>query len=352
VLVSTVKSVLVAILFFGVGRRSFSVRSEPLYIRTYQEARIVIRNMVAVTNGKGGVLKTSLVANLAGAAALSGWDVLAIDLDPQGNLARDFGYADDSDQGAAMANAVIHGAPIEPMREVRPRLDVIAGGERLEDLTSELDRQALKGNQGLLLGAIENVIAPISDRYNLILVDTPPGEALLQRAVAHASHFALVPTQPDDASIDGLNRVAIRMLEAHATNPDYDLLGVVLGPMVKSGKKLKAETEQELEKLLQGKWPIFESTIRLAQRAAVDCRREGKLAHEYEQIAEAWKAGKSISERIKDRKAGKNVKAYSSAAGGLAEDYQLLADEILSEFTRRLAEPSSGAAPILQGVTA
>jgi len=296
--------------------------------------------------------KTTTTINLAAALTQLGQTVLLIDLDPQGNLARDFGYADASDQGAAMASAVIHGVPIEPMREVRPRLDVIAGGERLEDLTSELDRQALKGNQGLLLGAIENVIAPISDRYNLILVDTPPGEALLQKAVAHASHFALVPTQPDDASIDGLNRVAIRMLEAHATNPDYDLLGVVLGPMVKSGKKLKAETEAELEKLLQGKWPIFESTIRLAQRAAVDCRREGKLAHEYEEIAEAWKAGKSISERIKDRKAGKTVKAYSSAAGGLAEDYQMLANEVLSEFTRRLADSPAGVAPVLEGVLA
>ena len=138
------------------------------------------------------------------------------------------------------------------------------------------------------------------------------------------------------------------MLEAHATNPDYDLLGVVLGPLVKSGKRLKAETEEELEKLLHGKWPIFESTIRLAQRAAVDCRREGKLAHEYEQVAEEWKAGKSIAERILDRKSGKAVKAYSSAAGGLAEDYQRLAEEVLSEFTQRLSEEPQGSAQILK----
>jgi len=310
----------------------------------------VIENMVAVTNGKGGVLKTSLVANLAGAAALSGWDVLVIDLDPQGNIARDFGYVEDSDHGASMADAVVRGSAVEPMRNVRPSLDVIGGGERLEDLTSELDRRALRGNQDSLLGAIEAVIAPIADRYNLILVDTPPGEALLQRAVANTAHFALVPTQPDDASIDGLNRVALRMLEAHSTNPDYDLLGVVLGPMVKSGNKLKAETEQELETLLKGKWPIFESTIRFAQRAAVDCRREGKLAYEYEKIAEEWKAGKSISQRIKERKSGKA--AYSSAAGGLAQDYQSLAEEVLAEFVRRLADSPVGAAPVLAGALA
>ncbi|MHB1599786.1 MAG: ParA family protein [Acidimicrobiales bacterium] len=52
----------------------------------------VLDNVLLVTNGKGGVGKTSLVANLTGLAATAGWSVLAADLDPQGNLARDLGY--------------------------------------------------------------------------------------------------------------------------------------------------------------------------------------------------------------------------------------------------------------------
>ncbi len=63
----------------------------------------MIPNSILVLNGKGGVGKTSLTANLAGLAALSGWRVLAVDLDPQGNLGRDLGYLGDADDGQTLA---------------------------------------------------------------------------------------------------------------------------------------------------------------------------------------------------------------------------------------------------------
>ena len=62
----------------------------------------MLDNVLLVTNGKGGVGKTSLVANLAGLAVKAGWSVLAVDLDPQGNLARDLGYVDRSDGGQGL----------------------------------------------------------------------------------------------------------------------------------------------------------------------------------------------------------------------------------------------------------
>ena len=61
----------------------------------------MIPNSIVITNGKGGVGKTSLVANVAGLAAASGWRVLVIDADPQGNLARDLGVLDIADDGGA-----------------------------------------------------------------------------------------------------------------------------------------------------------------------------------------------------------------------------------------------------------
>ena len=80
----------------------------------------------------------------------------------------------------------------------------------------------------------------------------------------------------------------------------------------------------------------------------MDCRREGRLAYEYEQVAVEWRAGTSIGERIKGRQEGKPAAAYSSAAGGLAEDYQQLGEEVLAEFGRRVAEASDGRARVLE----
>jgi hypothetical protein len=62
----------------------------------------MLANCLAVTNAKGGVGKTSITANVAAAAALGGWRTLAVDLDAQGNLARDLGYRERSDEGRAL----------------------------------------------------------------------------------------------------------------------------------------------------------------------------------------------------------------------------------------------------------
>ena len=62
----------------------------------------MIPNSILTINGKGGVGKTSLVANIAGLTAASGWRVLAIDTDPQGNLARDLGVLPQADRGASV----------------------------------------------------------------------------------------------------------------------------------------------------------------------------------------------------------------------------------------------------------
>src|SRR5206468_10346854 len=95
----------------------------------------VIPGCVMVSNGKGGVLKTSLTANVAGLSAASGWRVLAVDLDPQGNLASDLGMLDASDGGEGLLRAVAEQAPLEPLRDVRPGLDLVAGGPRTAELT-------------------------------------------------------------------------------------------------------------------------------------------------------------------------------------------------------------------------
>ena len=299
----------------------------------------MLENVVAVTNGKGGVLKTSITANVAGVAAAGGWSVLVVDTDPQGNLARDLGTMDRTDHGAALVDAVMNSAELIPV-PVRERLDWIPGGERLEDLVAELNRRALAGRFSTVLTSLEDVLAPLASTYDLILIDTPPGDAMLQRCTAEAARFALVPTAPDEASIDGLNKVAARMIEARQTNPQYDLLGVVLAPVPAGASRVRDETRAKLAAELGEQWPVFESTIRFAQRAAIDCRADGRLAIEYEQVAARMKADVSVAQRIRDRKAGREVKDFSTAAGGLAGDYEALTNEVLAEFARRRDERS------------
>jgi len=98
---------------------------------------------IAIANGKGGVGKTTITANLSGLLAAAGYRVLAVDTDPQGNLARDLAY--EGDGGQSLALAIQHGKPLEPLREVRPNLDVIAGGEALADVAAVAISRSSRG---------------------------------------------------------------------------------------------------------------------------------------------------------------------------------------------------------------
>ncbi len=117
----------------------------------------LMRRVVAIANGKGGVGKTSLTAGLAGLVANAGYRVLTVDADPQGNLRRDLGYP--GSDGTELCSAVLHGQPVEPLREVRPNLDCVPGGPALHDfvrrvhLAGQISRARLLG-----IVAVENSV--------------------------------------------------------------------------------------------------------------------------------------------------------------------------------------------------
>lgn len=89
-----------------------------------------LSRVIAMVNDKGGVGKTSLVANLAGQLVAFGYRCLLLHLNRQANPADDLGYRDDErdDQGASLLISAIVGTALEPVTDVRPGLDVVPGG--------------------------------------------------------------------------------------------------------------------------------------------------------------------------------------------------------------------------------
>ena len=82
-----------------------------------------LSRVICVANGKGGVCKTSLVANIGGLTAASNYRTLLVDLDPQGDLSDDLGYFDNpaDDHGKALAASLLTGSTLVPtLRDVRP----------------------------------------------------------------------------------------------------------------------------------------------------------------------------------------------------------------------------------------
>jgi chromosome partitioning protein len=280
----------------------------------------MIEHAIVVMNGKGGVGKTSLTANLGGLAAHSGWRVLLIDIDQQGNLARDLGVLDASDAGMNLRAAIAGTAPLTPI-PARANLDLVPGGKHLEPLTSDINTTIGQGRYLTALAMLERAITPIASGYDLIVIDTPPGERAVQTLAAHAAHHVVVPTAPDDCSIDGLATVFDRVqhLRTEGANPHLDILSVAITLTVSNARAVQRRLRHTLFDLLAGDVPVFFNSIRFAQAAATDCRRRGLLEHEYETAAH--QAGGWWTQPDGER--------YSTAAAGLA-------DEILGAHNTRV----------------
>jgi len=297
-----------------------------------------MRRVVAIANGKGGVGKTSITAGLAGLVAAAGYQVLTVDADPQGNLRRDLGYP--SFDGQNLATAIQNGVPLTPLRNVRPNLDCIPGGGALYDLPATyISRMARGQSLSGLRGALDSVRpdGPAHATYDLVLIDTPPGEPVLQDVVFSAADYLIIPTRSDDASLDGLVAVATRFAAARSANPDLTLLGVLLFGVRAGSKRLRTTVREALEDTLDGAAPVFEASIRYLESAAVDMRRHGMLPHELEQ-GQLRERARRLSRLRTGAKASAGGDLLSRDASGLAGDYAALGREVLETIAATEAQ--------------
>lgn len=305
---------------------------------TYDPA--VLSRCIAVVNGKGGVGKTSLTANLAGLYAAAGYRTLAVDLDPQGNLGDDLGYlgAGLGDDGAELVAGLRERRPFQPVREVRPGLDVIIGGPQLDNLSADFYGRHSRVDAVL---AFAGSLAAIAADYDLILIDCPPGNDALQESALAAARWVLIPTKTDPSSRAGLQIVANRFVAIREQyNPDLMLLGVVLFGVNSAATRLIAEARSTLASELGSPDIIVDATIRHVEAAAYDARSRGQLVHELERDVHK---GPSRFDLLRMDKASRNAtRSLAASAGSLAADYQRLAEELIDRIVASESDDSEG----------
>jgi cellulose biosynthesis protein BcsQ len=243
------------------------------------------RKVLAIANGKGGVGKSSLASEMAGVLTLVGKRVLLVEMDPQGNNAEDLGFigTDLYDGGEGQARAILEGTGLKPTGEARPRLWVVPGGEALEDVTEELyaqRRAARQSGDSTWLYMYAAAIAQVADDYDVIILDVAPGSLVLQVQAMVAADMVMVPSRSDESSRKGLRTVARRYLDALPHNPSLNLIGIILFGITSGGNRIAAAIRELLEHDVRGAAPVFDSSIRYVERAAVECRRRGLLPHE------------------------------------------------------------------------
>lgn len=176
--------------------------------------------VISISNQKGGVGKTTTTNALAAGLKGRGYRVLAIDLDPQGNLSFSLGANNESQP--TIYHVMKHEISIGETIQHTPIADVVAGNILLSSLELELTGT---GREFILKEALE----PILEQYDYILLDTPPALSILTINAFTASHTIIIPMLADIFSLQGiaqLNDTIVRVKKY--CNPTLSVSGILL----------------------------------------------------------------------------------------------------------------------------
>lgn len=181
--------------------------------------------VVAITNQKGGVGKTTTAINLGASLAYAGRKVLLIDLDPQGNASTGIGI-EPADRTASTYDLLMEDAPLSAV--TRPtKFENLSVVPATTDLSStDVDLVGNTKRAFLLRNAIQ---AAQPKSFDIILIDCPPSLSLLTVNALVAANSVLVPLQAEFFALEGLSQLMLTIREVRDTaNPMLRIDGVVL----------------------------------------------------------------------------------------------------------------------------
>ncbi|HET9675677.1 MAG TPA: AAA family ATPase [Gaiellaceae bacterium] len=176
--------------------------------------------MIAFANQKGGVAKTTSTLNLAVAFKEQGLRVLCVDLDPQGNLTMSQGLNPD-EIDRSMYDVLVHKLPIE---EVIQEREIDLAVSSIDLAGAELALASMIGRER----ALEKAIVSIRERYDYILMDTPPSLGLLTINAFVSADGVIVPVQTEYLSLRGLVQLenTLAMVRENL-NPKVEIVGIL-----------------------------------------------------------------------------------------------------------------------------
>jgi chromosome partitioning protein len=176
--------------------------------------------VIAFANQKGGVAKTTTTLNLGVAMKEKGFRVLAIDLDPQGNLTMSQGWNPDEIE-RSMFDVLVHRLPIE---EIIHEAEVDLAVSSIDLAGAELALSSMIGRER----ALEKALVSVRPQYDYILIDTPPSLGLLTINALVAANGVIVPVQCEYLSLRGLVQLqnTLAMIQENL-NPDVDIQGIL-----------------------------------------------------------------------------------------------------------------------------